>query len=479
MKICLIRPSTRSYFQIVPPLSLGYLSSALKASGYNEVSLIDGALIKASPAETINIMVKRGLPDVVGFQVYTGAHSWTKEFIALLKLRYPQIVTIVGGPHISALKFLALEYLGAHYGAIGEGEKLLVDFIKFLEGKISDPTDIAGLIHISNGQKIMPKESHGFIKDVNEVPFPDWDLIQPSKYFPYMEGATMALRGKRPAPILTSRGCPFRCTFCSSNLTHKRIMRYRSPKNILEEIRYLHEKYQINEIFFTDDNLTMDLNRAEEIFNLLMKEDFKIHWRAQNGLRIDRLTESLIAKMSKSGGYYIGVGIETGNQEVMKRIKKSVILKNVKSMLDLLHKYKIKVNGFFMCGLLEETEEEMNDSINFALSTPFDRIQVSLYTPYPGSEDFEIVFEANDSVKYEKNVMLFQENGYIPPFHKVDRKKIIKIQRKFILRFFLRFKILLSMVENIRISQLKAILHHPWVENFILRKDYDYNESKK
>jgi anaerobic magnesium-protoporphyrin IX monomethyl ester cyclase len=481
MKICLIRPTTESFFQITPPLSLGYLSSALKKSGYNDIYMIDGALLKTTPRQTISLMEKRGLPDVVGIQVYTGAHIWTKKFIELLKIKHPKIVAIVGGPHISALKFLALDYIGADYGAVGEGEVLMVDFMKFLEGKIEDPTDIDGFIFKLHGQEVWPKRSHGFITDVNEIPFPDWELLKPQRYFNFMEGATTPLRGKRPVPILTSRGCPFSCTFCSSCLTHKRIMRYRTPENIISEIKFLKEKYKIDEIFFGDDNLTMNIERADKLFDLMIKENFRVHWCARNGIRIDRLNEQLVSKMARSGGYVVGVGIETGNKEVMKRIKKNVNLDNVKPMIKLLHKYGIKVSGFFMCGLLDETEKEMNDSIEFALQIPFDKIQVSPYTPYPGSEDFETVFEANNPEKYRKNVMLFQENGYVPPFHKMNRKKILAVQKKFIFRFYLRSKIIWAMIKDLKLSQIKAAMKHPLIYNFLHGKEraraYEYNQA--
>lgn len=259
-------------------------------------------------------------------------------------------------------------------------------------------------------------------------------------------------------------------------------MRYRTPENIVSEIRFLHEKYGIDEIFFGDDNLTMNIERANEIFDLLMKEDFKVHWCARNGIRIDRLNEELVSKMAQSGGYYVGVGIETGNKDMMRWIKKSVNLDNVRPMIKLLHKYGIKVSGFFMCGLLEETEKEMHDSIKFALSVPFDKIQVSPYTPYPGSEDFEIVFEASDPEKYKKNVMLFQERGYVPRFHKMSRKNILKIQKKFVMSFYLRPQIIWAMIKDLKLSQIKAIFKHPLIANFIHGKEksraYEYNQSE-
>ena len=476
MKIYLVRPTTQSLFQITPPLSLGYLSSALKQNGYNDITLIDGSLTKISHEQVPEIMERLGLPDLIGIQVYTGLQSWAKELVRHVRKRFPSAKIIVGGPHITALKILALNYIEPDFGAIGEGEDIIVGLARYLEGKVSNPHDIAGLMFKENNKWIHPREAHGLVHDVNKIPFPDWDLLRPVNYFKYMQSATLPIKGRHPAPILSSRGCPYKCTFCASGLTNKRIMRYRTPENIVEEIKLLYTKYGVDEIFFSDDNLTMDMERAEKIFDLLINNNIKIHWRAPNGIRIDRLNETLVDKMSKSGCYYVGVGIETGNEEMMKKIKKVVNLKEVKNRLNLLHKYKIKVSGFFICGLIGETEEQINESIRFAITNPFDRIQVGPYIPYPGSEDFETVFNAGDFGKYSTNVMLFQEKGTIPPFDQIERSKLMKIQRRFLFKFYFRFKIIIPFLLNVQLSQLKAILNHPWIQKFIKKENIWFND---
>ncbi len=191
---------------------------------------------------------------------------------------------------------------------------------------------------------------------------------------------------------------------------------------------------------------------------------------APNGLRIDRLSEPLIKKMKLSGGYYIGVGIETGNPEVMKTIKKQVDLKKVKNIINILHKNKIIVSGFFICGLRNETKSQINDSIKFALSVSFDRIQVSNYIPYPGSEDFDIIFNIKNRDVYIKNINEFQKDETIPPFQTMSLKSIIKIQKKFMFKFYLRFQIILSLIKYFRFSQLTAIIRHPWIQRWFKKK---------
>jgi len=470
MRICLVRPIFGSRFQVTPPLSLGYLSSALKKGGYSDVSLIDGSLDMLTPELAVARLAAQGGADVVGIQVYTGSHAWTREFTALVKKGFPKAVVVVGGPHVTALKAHAMDFIGADYGVIGEGEIPAVAFMGHLEGKIPDPAKVPGLFYKEDGRWRHAEEQYGFVPDANSIPFPDWELLQPQKYFEFMEGATMPLRGKRPAPVLTSRGCPYLCTFCSSGLTNKRIMRYRAPRNIVDEIKFLKEKYGVNEIFFSDDNLTMDIKRAEEIFDLLINEKVGVHWRAPNGIRLDRLTPSLVEKMARSGGYYVGVGVETGNPEIMKRIKKRVDLNIVRNVVNLLHKHKIMVSGFFMCGLRGETAAQVEDSVRFALSVPFDRIQVSNYIPYPGSEDFSAIFEESVPEKYAENAAKFQESEYVPHFQEMSLEEIIALQKAFIRRFYLRPRVILGFLLNLELSQLQAIWRHPFIQRWFSRQ---------
>ena len=470
MKICLVRPTFGSRFQVTPPLSLGYLSSALKQNGYTDVSLIDGSLYLLTPQQAAEKLRASGGADVVGVQVYTGSHLWARDFTRLVKENFKDSVILLGGPHITALKEHAMDFIKADYGVIGEGEISITAFMKYREGKITDPALVPGLIFKNDGKWMHAQEKFGFIPDANDIPFPDWELLEPEKYFPLMEGATMPLKGKKPAPILTSRGCPYRCTFCSSGLTNKRIMRYRNPRNIVDEIKLLKTKYGVNEIFFTDDNLTMNIKRAEEIFDLMMNEGINVHWRAPNGIRLDRLSPSLVEKMSRSGGYYVGVGVETGNAEVMKRIKKKVNLNIVSDVVNLLHKHKIRVSGFFMCGLRGETQSQIEDTVGFALKVPFDRIQVSNYIPYPGSEDFSVIFEEGNSEAYAVNVAKFQESEYVPHFQEMSLEEIITLQKSFIRRFYLRPRVILGLILNLKFSQLKAIWRHPFIQRWFNRK---------
>lgn len=478
MKIVFVRASLGSTFAISPPLSFGYLSSSLKANGYSDISFIDGALWQMTPDQAADEIEKGHPPDIIGIQVYTGSHTWTREFISRIKKGNTGAKIIVGGPHITALRELALEYLDADFGVAGEGEIPIVEFAGYIEGRIKNPQDVTGLIYRENGKYLTARKEYGLLEDINSIPFPDWELLKPQNYFERFESATLPLRGSRPAILLSSRGCPYKCTFCASGLVNKNRIRFRSPENIIAEMEYLKANYNIDEIMFTDDNLTMNLNRAEEIFDLMIQRKINLPWRAPNGIRLDRLNENLITRMAASGCYSVGGGIETGNKNMMKRIRKKLDLDRVKEKVELLQRNRISVSGFFMCGLIGETEKEVNDSIRFALSVPFSRIQVSNYTPYPGSADFEEIFRHPDEKKYHENIMRFQKNGFIPDHPEIlPLRKTIKLQRKFTLKFYLRLSVILSMLRDLNLKQIRSIYRHPMIRRMLGFKQDLYSKA--
>lgn len=472
-KILLIRPTFGSTFQITPPLSLGYLASNLKKNGFSDIKIIDGTLHQLSVERAADI-IKKEKPFMVGLQVYTGSQNWTKKLVEQIKKHNSIIKIVVGGPHISALKELAMKHIDADYGIIGEGEESLVKLVRIvLVNRVKEYSKIPGLIFKNNlGGFKMSKIPFAQIADLDLLPSPDYELLQIDKYFKYMQGASVPLKGKRPIPILTSRGCPFQCTFCSSRLIFLKKIRYRSVEKVIEELEYLKNRYHIDEFFVSDDNLTLDMARAEKLFDMLIEKKLKLHWRAPNGLRADRLDERLIRKMKESGCYFIGIGVETGSERVMKSIKKSLDLNRVSSVLPLLRKYKILTSGFFMVGQVCEDEQDVKKTLDFLRRSKFDRIQISIYTPYPGSEDFDNLFKVNDTEAYYRNVSNYLDKGEIPTINKaLSSEQIHNYQKKMMKSFYLKPGVMLSLLSNFKLSQLQAILNHPSIKRWF-KKDH-------
>lgn len=473
-KILFLRPTFEATLAVSPPFSLGYLAASLRKEGFDNLRFIDGSLYQYSPDNVMELL-KTDVPDFICIQVYSGSQQWVKQFIELLHNNGIFSHTIVGGPHISALKELAMEHLNADYGIIGEGEEVLPKLIRSiinLDGQDSF-NNIAGLIYKKGNGYIISSIPFARVEDINSIPIPLWGLMEPEKCFESIRtgSATLPPKGARIVTVLTSRGCPYNCTFCSSGITSQKKIKYRNVENIIQELEYLKNTYDIDEFWITDDNFTMNIERATKFCDLLIKKKMNLHWRAPNGLRIDRLTEELIRKMKTSGCYSVGLGVETGSQTNMKKIKKNLDLAKVNEILPIFKRNKILTCGFFIVGFPFETEEDVEKTIDFAVKSKFDRIQVSIFIPYPGSEDFENVFGKNISEEeYTKCVKEYLYESKMPIINKnMSNDKVHSLQKKMLTKFYFRPSIILSMILNFQLNQVSGILKHPTVKRWFTR----------
>lgn len=469
MKIVLIRPKTPSRFALTFPLSLGYLASAVRSSGH-QVILEDAALFASSPKESFAKYQNEDV-DVFGIQVLSGMHHWAREFVEMVRAEMPKSQVVIGGPHITCLNELALEHIGADFAIMGEGEYVFPQLLEIIKhGKADSFKRVPGLIYRDGNSLKRSDISYSLIEDIDDLPFPAWDLSPPQRYEKFCSGATQSLKGKRLAPILTSRGCPYQCTFCSSPFLSGRKIRFRSPDEIVREVRCLVDDFGVDEIAFSDDNFTMLIERAEEICDKLIAAQLNIPWRLPNGVRVDRLSDALIEKMARSGCYGVGLGVETGDPEMVKLVNKKLDLNKVRSVVQRFRDYQIQTSGFFIVGFPDDTVETIERTIDFALSCDFDRVQVSVFTPYPGSVLFEQVFRGADGKQDNDLVKSYLNERSIPRINPhLDNSEIHILQKKFIKKYYFRPKVIWSFIRNFRFSQMIAVTRHPLVSRWFRR----------
>lgn len=396
-KLLLVRPNGNNRFQIVPPLGLLYVAKAAENAGY-KVTVYDAWLKNESPfraAESISKTVP--YIDIIGVQLYYDTVEWAGAFIGHMRHYYPGTHIVVGGPQASAFGWKAARETGADTAHIGPGELM-------------------------------------FGAEITDIPA--WELIRLSDYWPHMQSATVPIKGKRPAVIQTSRGCPHQCTFCGGHVVHGRKVLMREPENVVREIKILRSAYGVDEIWIQDDNFLHDRERAMAILNRLHL--LSVNVRFPNGIRCENVDREIVSIMKLAGVYFVGIGIESGSQRVLREVKKGLRLDTVRRAVELFHRYGIMTSGFFIVGLPPEREENVKESISFACSLPLDRIQVGTWIPYPGSEDFGKVSN-------------------------MDNTTLRRWQRVFTLRFYLRPRILWSLLRGLRWSQVKALFRHPFM----------------
>lgn len=320
----------------------------------------------------------------------------------------------------------------------GEGEYSFLDFVKNIEKK--KPTkNIKGLSYKNKNGKIINNPKPCPIIELDKLALPARHLLPMDKYFAaakkgrVIEG--LLAFGQKRTSLITSRGCPFTCTFCSVNLTMGRSWRCRSPKNIIKEIKLCIKDNNIKYFDILDDNFTLDINRAKKICRLIIKNKFKIKWSTPNGIRADRVDNELIYLMKKAGCIQVKFAPESGNKNILDNIiKKKLDLEKVKEAVKICKKNKLSVEAFFIIGFPEETESDIWDTINYAKELRrlgCDFCYFFIATPYFGTEMYDNAVSNGylDITKYDINKVSTTTNKYLFKNPNFSKKRLFELQR--------------------------------------------------
>lgn len=444
-----------------PPLGLGYLASSLEKDRH-KVSIYDGTLRNAKESDYINA-IKMFDADLVGISVMTRGHIKAKNLISAIKVRFDDFPVVVGGPQVTAYPEIVLADLNADFAVIGEGEITLCELVERIEANKKSFEDIAGLVHKDKQGSVYRTKPRELIKDLDSLPFPAWHHMPPSEY--RIVPILAPVKALPVAPIITSRGCPYDCSFCASNATWRRKLRLRSKQNVIEEIRLLVKEYGVKEIHISDDNFTADTGRAGEICDAIIESDISISWQCPNGVRIDRLDSSLLKKMRRSGCYAVGLGIESGNSAVLRSVDKKLDLSIVRGVLQKLRKVGILSYGFFILGLPGENRKTLEDTVNFALKNSFDRAWFNIFTPYPGSRAFRSWLGNRSFADIDWNS--HDCNTAVATIDDVTPEELEDYQRYAVRRFYLRPRVLLSLLLHLRLKEVLTLIRTRFFRKYI------------
>lgn len=438
MKIALTRPKYDSHL-ITPPIGLGYISAYLKKNSH-ETKIIDGLNLDLTNEQIVEECRDY---DLVG--IFAMSAFFLEVIDLSRKLKQADKKVVIGGPHATCLPILTLKETNADFVIMGEGEETFLELVNGLEN--NNLTNIPGLV--TNETKDITERP--FIKSLDELPFPDWEQMDPRKYKKAPHGAL--IKNFPVAPITTTRGCPYNCKFCASPKIWKRTIRYRSPDNVIEEIKYLINNFGVKEIHFEDDNLTLKREHIENICQKIIDNKIKISWACPNGVRADTIDMDLLNLMKKSGCYYLAFGFESGNQEILNNINKETTLDKLKQAAILANKVGIMTQGFFIFGLPDETKETIQETINFAKSVPLNRAQFLLLDVLPGSQLwYDLEFEKK--VDWSKHS--YQESTWVP--QTIDLETLNSAPSKAFKSFFFRPKQMFSLIKYFKPAQLPFIL---------------------
>lgn len=385
MKILFINTPLQDYgkvkkenYDAMSPIGLGYLTTIVKKLGY-EANLLDAEKLGLSVKEIIKIANEY---DVICINLLSPTLDLSKKIISKIKNKR----IIVGGPHATMCPDVIKELKNVDILVKGEGEETIKEiFSKKQFNKIK------GISYREN-KKIHHNPNRELIKDLDKLPFID------RKFF----------NEKKEISILTSRGCPYQCTFCAGSLVNGKIVRERSIKNIVDEI----ETLKIKNIHFIDNNFIYSKKKALEFIKELNKRKLKIKWRALIRINtINDLGKEVLQKLRKSGLYMITFGIESGCQRILNLIKKNITLKEIRKAIKLCREVGIKTKSYFMLGFPTETKEEMQETINFASELNSDITCFVTVKAYPGTELYNNLKNKRKWLKYKQlNTMLRLDN---------------------------------------------------------------------
>jgi len=406
MKVLLIQPPQtllpHEVHSVLPPLGLAYIGAVLEKAGYKVDILDTVALNWRNPVkignkihlglkwEDISQRIKESKPDVVGVSCLFSSQSNNAHKIAELSKAYDSDVTVImGGAHPSALPETVLTDQNVNYVIIGEGEANTLELLDRLS-KGTPINDINGCAYREDGKtKINPTKK--FLKDLDSLPFPARHLLPMNEYFNAQAPHGPDLMRTPFTSMITSRGCPLNCVFCSIHAIWGHEWRARSPENVVSEIEHLIDVYKIREVHFEDDNIALDKKRMEKICNLILNKGLDIKWTTPNGVAIWTLNKDLLWKMKKSGCYKLCFGIETGDFGTLKFIRKPIDLSYARKVIQWANEIGIWTHGFFVIGFPYEPKVSIDRTFRFALESDLDFASFFIATPYPGTELLDIV----------------------------------------------------------------------------------------
>jgi radical SAM superfamily enzyme YgiQ (UPF0313 family) len=399
------------------------------------VTVVDGRAENLTPDSLIDRILDTQ-PDLVGISSFSYSINDALLLSKWIKDASPDIKIILGGVHVTQLPGDVIRDTNIDFILRGEGEYSLRDLIAGRELGA-----IRGLVYKEHEGKVIMNPDFGIVDDLDELPMIAYDLVDMSKYFP-----TAGQCHRFPASaMITSRGCPGRCIYCSSSVSGKRV-RYRSAKKIIEEIKYLVGNYGIKEVIFMDDVFTSDRNRLMDFCRMVQDERIDIVWDCSS--RVHHVDEYMLKVMKKGGCSQLSFGVETGDENVLKSIKKGQTLDQVRRKVALSKKAGLETRSSFILGFPADTVESMKKTIDFAVELDPHLVSFYVATPFPGTEMYDWAVKNNKLLS--TNWSLYDQQHHILSIPGATPEEIDKMYKLAYRTFYHRPKFIFKRLLMLR-----------------------------
>ena len=438
MSVVLINPPPKRIIEggdkpFTPHLGLAYLGATLLENDV-PVKVIDTRFLGLNMEETLEHVFSLS-PQIVGITAMThmivNAHNLAEK----IKTKFRDSIIVIGGVHAGELlEQTLLEFPAFDIAVRGEGENTFSELVQELLGKSKPKLEaISGIAYRQNNQ-VTATPARPLIEDVDSIPLPAWQLLPKSDMY----------------PVMTQRGCPGNCNFCISG---RRSMRIRSPEAIVKEMSILVKKFNAKTIGFPD-NFGAGKKHAHRILDLILAQDFKVHITVS--IRANMISdETLIKKLKEAGCVKVGVGVESGDPDILKKSHKGISQGNVIKAFALLKKYKINHNAYFIIGHPNETIETGKRTIDLMVKINPQSAAIGIMVPYPGTEVYDLAIQGKGGYKLiSKNWEDYNKQiGNALELENFSRKQMERLQMWGYIKLYLynlRFKDLFNVAYSNR-----------------------------
>jgi len=431
---------------LTPPLLAAYVAAVLERGGF-DVRIVDANVLRMSKRTAIReierlsprmIVIDTSLSTLDNDAFFAKDLSHNGTSLALMGYE--------GSQHPEVLKrFPYVDYM-----IRGEPEYTALELAQAIRSN-AGVESVRGIAFRSPEGNIVISPRRPLIDDLDRLPFPARHLLPQDRY-----RASVTMVDATPfTTMISSRGCTFACTFCTSPVFFERRWRARSPVNVVDEIEYVVDEFGTKGIYFRDDEFTLNHRRAIEICNEMLKRKIDVHWTCAS--RADLLTRSLAQKLRASGCTIFHIGVESGNQEILNAVNKKLALDKARYAFKLCKEVGIKTVGFFIIGLPRESWRTVRKTIEFAKQVDADFAQFTIATPYPGTEFYNYVLEndllvTEDLSRFDPSSEAVVKTPFMSPDDLIEAQKVA--YKMFYLRWRYIIKILARNVSPVRIARL-------------------------
>ncbi len=411
---------------IYPPLGLACLAAALREKGVN-VCILDAEALGLSAKELLDAIPADA--GIIGFTATTLLWPTVRNISFEARRRFPGSLLVAGGPHVTVFPRECLAGSAFDAGVMGDGE----DTICRIAGQWSSRGDVAGVpgCAVRQGSRIDVNGGPQVITDLDRLPFPALDLLPMDRYRSVMVRMPFST-------IVTSRGCPFRCAFCSQVYTDWQ-WNTRSPGNIVDEMERNTREFGSREIVLFDETFGVKRGDALEVCRLIVERNLDVRWNARS--RVDVLDETLLRAMWGAGCRALHLGVESGSQRVLDMMEKRITLRQVECAAELARRIGFTLHGYFMLGYPGETRAEMLQTARFARRLPLDWASFTVAVPQPMTPLFDLACDRGLMKKdYWREYTLGRVNTPAPFFtgNGITTRELTRMKNTAYLRFYLR-----------------------------------------